>query len=228
MRNILLCGNLPKEVIKALTDQGFLVISAPKNSWVDPRLQHHIDLQCCMGPQHILYVHQNFNTNLLNGVCSTIKTNICLNKEYPLDAPFNICIKNGCCIYNPRTAAKQIIDACMQKGYNMLPVRQGYTACSTLVVGNTLITGDNGIARACSGAFDQVVIIDPQKIVLPGFDHGFIGGCGFTCKDTLYLFGRLDKTPGCQQIAHVCRQNNYGLVELCNSPLQDMGGCIVI
>lgn len=59
-----------------------------------------------------------------------------------------------------------------------IDVPQGYTRCCCLPVDDSsFITSDMGIAKALVAANADVLLIEKEHILLPGFDYGFIGGC---------------------------------------------------
>lgn len=69
--------------------------------------------------------------------------------------------------YNP-SAKLQIVD-----------VPQGYSRCCCLPVDDaSFITSDRGIEKALLAHDADVLFIEKGHILLPGFDYGFIGGCG--------------------------------------------------
>lgn len=98
---------------------------------------------------------------------------------YPKDVP--LCAKRmgDMFISNPRTAP-EICRSAGAAGLHIVPVSQGYAACSTAVAGDGVITADAGIAAAAHRAGITVLEIAPGHIDLPGYGYGFIGGaCGF-------------------------------------------------
>lgn len=61
----------------------------------------------------------------------------------------------------------------------MVDVPQGYSRCCCMPVDDkSFITSDKGIAKALSACNADVLLIEKGHILLPGFDYGFIGGCG--------------------------------------------------
>ena len=90
-----------------------------------------------------------------------------------------------------------------------------------------MITSDPSITTACRKAGFDVLQIRPGFIELPGYSHGFIGGCcGLISADRLAVCGELNTHPDHDRIHRFLTQHNVSVIELCKGPLQDIGGII--
>ena len=137
-----------------------------------------------------------------------------------------ILLSRGSCIIG-KTAilAPEIPDTAGKCGYTPLSVRQGYTACSTIVLGDTLFTADPSILHAASGLPGITAIpLEPFSISLPGYNSGFPGGACGLVGDTLYWFG----PPDADALAPVhdhCRSHGIAECALWDTHgLMDYGG----
>jgi hypothetical protein len=111
-----------------------------------------------------------------------------------------------------------------------VPVKQGYTKCSTCVVGeNAIITADASIANAALANSVETLLIRSGHIALPGFDYGFIGGAaGLIDNSLLAVCGKLASHPDSGAIRAFCTARCVNIVELADRPLIDIGGIVTL
>lgn len=117
------------------------------------------------------------------------------------------------------------------KKQNLLPIytKQGYAKCSIVPVGNhALITGDPSIANAAKNHNLDVLTIQNDTILLPGYDHGFFGGCTLFYRDRLYCTGDLSRHPQYEEIRAFCTNRNVELRFPKRVPLTDLGSPILL
>jgi hypothetical protein len=114
--------------------------------------------------------------------------------------------------------------------------RQGYTRCSCLpVTEDSFITSDEGTYLALTDAGADVLLVSPGHVELPGFDYGFIGGCGgglIICKNgmerrTIVFNGNLAAHPDHEKIAAFISDRNVSLKYFEEYPLRDIGSLLV-
>ncbi len=142
---------------------------------------------------------------------------------YPRDIAFNALILRDALLANIKYTAPEVLEAAADAGYSIKNVRQGYAACSSLVCGDTVITADKTIADAARG-YCSVLMISPGHIALPGYDSGFIGGCGGYHDGTAYFFGDILAYPDGAAIVNYLHGRGIGVRTLLDAPLTDFGG----
>jgi hypothetical protein len=120
-----------------------------------------------------------------------------ISSPYPNDVRLNALILGDNAIVNQLTIGKEILDYIISKNYRIISVKQGYAKCSTVVIDeNSIITSDNGIARAAEQAGIEVLKITEGFIRLKDFEYGFIGGaCGKISKNKIAFCGRIQDHP---------------------------------
>ena len=108
-----------------------------------------------------------------------------LARNYPGNICYNAVCTGKYFIHNLQYTDPDLLAAAEAKaaaehtGLTKIHVRQGYTRCSLLPVDDrSFITSDAGIAKTLADYDTDVLLIRPGHILLPGFDHGFIGGTG--------------------------------------------------
>ncbi len=78
--------------------------------------------------------------------------------EYPDDVAYNAVSTDRFFIHNTELTSPQLLDRARNAGLNIISVRQGYTKCSCVVVGErAVITSDEGICRVLE-AWNKMVL----------------------------------------------------------------------
>lgn len=141
--------------------------------------------------------------------------------SYPYDIAFNaLCVGRYLFCYEKYTSRH-----IRALPYEIVNIRQGYAACSTLVLSDScLVTADPSVQKAASKRNLDVVRIRPEGILLPGYGSGFLGGASAVVGRTVYFFGDPSTHPDFARIEEACQACGYGMRVLGNGPLTDFGG----
>ncbi len=143
--------------------------------------------------------------------------------KFPDTTPYNVAYNSGLFIGNSKTA-----DACIKAlatDAQWIESPQSYARCNTLIINpNLILTSEITVKKALPQAF----WVDPKSILLPGFNHGFIGGCAGFFQNKVLLLGSLQQHPQGEEIYQYLRAGGYSLEELYSGPLWDAGGIFVI
>ena len=139
---------------------------------------------------------------------------------YPEDVAFNAAVWRDCVICRPDSTCPALLDFAVRRGYRIVPVKQGYTACSCIVTYDAVLTSDRGIAKSLEREAIPCVLLPEGGISLPGYGCGFPGGaCGFH-DNVIYFCGNADSLP----CADVLRCRGYRTVSLSGASVTDYGG----
>lgn len=197
---------------------------------------HHPDTLVCTIPGYLFLPDTYYRANaaFFDGIAADAAVMLCPlstphGNAYPADAAYNGTACGSYLIGKAVILAPEIPDTAEKCGYTPLSVRQGYAACSTIVLGDTLFTVDPSILRAAAGVPGITAIpLEPFSIALPGYNSGFPGGACGLVGDTLYWFG----TPYADALAPVhdhCRSHGIAECVLCDTyGLMDYGGIRVV
>ncbi len=115
----------------------------------------------------------------------------------------------------------------------VVSVRQGYAKCSILPVSDdAIITADPSIAKAARLCGMEVLTVDDTAVELPGYDHGFVGGCASFSPDTgtnrILFCGARSKMPQGLTMQHFCRRHGKELVFVGDFCPRDVGTVFLI
>jgi len=113
--------------------------------------------------------------------------------------------------------------------YNVLDVGQGYARCSVLKLSEkALVTSDRGIARSAENAGLEAMLISGGGVVLPGQEHGFIGGAsGYCGREKVIVLGDLESHTDGHRIRAFASERGVKLLEMPGLPLYDAGSVII-
>ncbi len=226
--NYIVNGNLPKEAIDKLSDFGNVVLFSTSGITY-PQVSNHPDLFFCAGTRKWV-VARNTPAEYIQKLKS-------LEVEYVLGStPVGSVYPKSAC-YNAVVTDKYFIhkfsvsDAVLKKTYghlNPVSIPQGYARCNLLPLKNNgFITSDKGIQKVLIEQNMDVLYVDSSQVLLPGFEHGFFGGCAGVYRDMVFLSGSLKYLNDGERVKNYLRKLNYQVIELYDGPLFD-GGSILI
>lgn len=214
-------------IVDKLLKMGVKVIEVVAHPTLAEPVCRHADLQlyspgggeCLLAPGC-----EELRIALLKQKFSVKEISLTLNSTYPQDIAL-CCFALGKALYcHPAHTAPEI-----RALYSHIrPVRQGYARCSTCIVEEgCIITADLGIAAVAEADGVEVLRITPGHIALPGYPHGFIGGCcGLLSPDLLAFTGKIDTHPDNSRIRAFCRERGVDILCLTDGPLVDIGGIL--
>lgn len=147
--------------------------------------------------------------------------------KYPASSKYNVVADDDFLIHNFRNTDSKITQ--LAEDMDLIQVDQGYTRCNLIPLGNKhYITSDKGIERTLKRYDLEVLYVDPEGILLPGFKNGFIGGCaGIKGKQVLFM-GSLDGLKNSQEIKEFLKSQNFELIELYKGSLFDGGSILFL
>ena len=212
--------------------EGAAVIKPCKLNILPESLQHHADLGICIvsetkavcPPDSYDYYKEKLS---LYGF-EVIKGKTSLDRHYPHDSAYNVCIVGKKCFLNKNVCDSALLDILTIEGYEILHVKQGYTKCSICPIDeNSIITADNSIAKAAAECGMDVLHISNDGIDLPGYDNGFFGGCtGLYDEKTLLINGEISSFADGNTIKDFLNKKGFSIKELKKGPLTDIGSIL--
>lgn len=223
-----LVGNCPKEAKEKLLRQKNItkVTVLPPDELVSSPVGCHPDtILCIFGCK--LFCHRSYaekNRQLISEICSASKLELCAadgarSGVYPQDCAFN-----ALTIPEKNTVIGRKKSLCPPLSSIAVNCNQGYAACGALNVGGTVLTADTSVLKALKEANVEAVRVSGGDIPLPGYDTGFIGGCGGFYENTLCVFGDPTVSKTGSELCEFCRQAGVELISLADGPLTDYGG----
>lgn len=148
-----------------------------------------------------------------------------IGNRYPQTAKYNAIVTDQYLIHNTNITDKNLLS--MFDSKEIIHVKQAYTRCNLIPLkNNRFITSDKGIEKTLLNEGLEVLYVNPEGIILPGFENGFIGGACGIYQDSLFFIGNLDHFQEGQKIRKFTFE--YNIIELYDGPLFDGGSLIFI
>ncbi len=200
---------------------------------LDTPVSSHADMLLCV-IENMVFCYEDYyknNVSLFNEIeqkgYDVIRVNHQCNKKYPYDIGLNALIIGKKIFCKKDHAAKEILDYGKQNGYSIIDVKQGYSGCSCFVVNeNTVITSDLGMKKSLEKEGIKVYIVSNEKIVLSGYNCGFVGGSGFVLDKRAYFFGNFQDLieENHNEILECFQKNQIDVYSIFDECLKDYGG----
>ncbi len=223
IRPVLFCGDISKKQEETLLSFGYQPVRLPPFSLLDRRVASHPDMLLFPLENGILVhrayyeEHKAFFESL---PFSFLQDDEEIGRDYPQDVLFNA-LPMGSTVYGGKTVSRKILSAFSR----FVPVKQGYTRCSSCQVGRGIVTQDKTVFHALKQDGIEALLISSGHITLEGYDTGFIGGASVTLSDTVTaFFGKIEDHPDYERISEFARRQKITLLSLSNEPLTDYGG----
>ncbi|MBR4961146.1 MAG: hypothetical protein IKY52_09635 [Clostridia bacterium] len=143
--------------------------------------------------------------------------------RYPMDIALNALLCGSFLFGRLDALAPEILSIADQTGITPVHIRQGYAGCSGIALGNAVATADPSLTRAASACGIDVIPVPDRKILLPGYDHGFFGGCAGVWGNTVFLCGVPDPAEY-SVFLHQAEIRCFSVYTLSSIPLYDCGG----
>ena len=143
--------------------------------------------------------------------------------EYPLDIALNALLCGKYLFGRLDALAPELLTLAAVHEITPVSVKQGYAGCSGLVIGDTLLTADPSLQKGAAAHGIPFLSVPDRGILLPGYDHGFFGGCGGVWEQYIFLCGTPNPILYAPVYAHAARLD-MEILPLGDGPLYDCGG----
>ncbi|BFL71874.1 MAG: hypothetical protein E7D92_02565 [Anaerococcus sp.] len=194
-----------------LNKNNFSWIETIDNPNLDTRIADHPDLTIFKLDNRSLVVDKNmvdFYKELIKN--QDIISGQEVGNIYPKDAIYNIYKGSDYYIHNDHTESH--IETYMKNNnYKYLYIKQGYTRCSIVPMGDKILTSDYGIYKRLKNKI-EVVLLKKESIPLDGFYNGFLGGCCGFFENTLLFNGNIERLNSYEIIKNEAKKSNIRLL----------------
>ncbi len=221
--------NIPVQALEKLKDFG-KVLTFETSDITYPSISCHPDVFICMLDDKLVIAPntpEKFKSELNKNNVQFVEGQSKVSSKYPKSAIYNAVITQDYLIHNLEITDSSIKEECVSK--KKIHVEQGYTKCNLLPLNNdNFITSDEGICKTLTANNLNVLYVNPQEILLPGFKNGFFGGACGIHQNSVFTMGSLKKLASSKQIDTFLTELRYEIIELYNGPLFDCGSLIFV
>ena len=228
----------PLAAEQALKAHGIATLRLPAHPYLPAPVAAHGDMVLYFGKEKILctQAYARVAKEELECIALHCQRPICMVEEevfpsYPTDILFNAAVVGeDLFCFSEHTAGAILREFLPDRIHT---VRQGYAKCSVLPVGpRAFLTQDPTLAKAGRALGMNVLELAANEILLPGYDHGFWGGCAsyapYHALKELYFCGDIHRHPKGQEIQAFCNAHGRIPVALGAFPLTDVGTIFMI
>ncbi len=228
MKYAVISSTAPKKCIESLSALGYSVLTLPPFDRLSEPVNTHADM-LFFSYNNIIVTHREYYAaarNIFDTLCSQCSLTLVVADDeilpnYPHDISYNAISLCGVLYSNTKHTSPKVKDIFSKR----INVRQGYTACSTLALGERcVITADTSLAREYKSNGIEVALIKNSSIMLPPYDCGFIGGASGVDGDKVFFSGNINTHSDAEIIKELISLQSMQYISLSDEPLYDVGG----
>ncbi|MEE4256488.1 MAG: hypothetical protein V2I47_05585 [Bacteroidales bacterium] len=150
-----------------------------------------------------------------------------VGEKYPASSAYNAVSVNNLLIHNFRNTDSVITSAL--EDADLIHVDQGYTRCNILALDDQhFITSDEKVKRVLDRFQKDCLYVSPEGIILPGYKHGFFGGCCGLQDKKVFIIGSLKHFGEGESVKGYLLSNGFETIELYHGQLFDGGSILFI
>ncbi len=230
-KSVLVSPDIYNDSLVSLKNAGFRIEFSFENKNVAVPLRYHIDMQLVKLAQDSFLsapeCYEYYSEILVREQKNVQKGNTYLSCNYPDDIAYNIIVGTDIAIHNFDYTDSVL--KCLLSGKKLININQGYTACTVCALNdNAFITSDAGVYKRLKSDYD-VLLINDDEVMLPGFNHGFFGGSSvMLADDILAVNGNAEKHKNYSDIKAFCLNYGINLLSLSDKPIMDIGSFIIV
>ncbi len=232
MKFALLSSKAPMACVTRLEELGYFPLSLPPFERLSPPVNTHADMLLFSYANKIITHREYYEcaSDIFDILCRECGIGIILcdddiQNSYPHDVAFNATVSKGTLFANLSHTSKTVLKLAKNMGLMCHDVAQGYTACSTLDLGDGhIVCADPSLISAYKSHGIDVTAISNGSVCLPPYDYGFIGGCSGVDRDTVYFCGDIRLHSDADLIKKAVERRSMKAVSLSDQPLFDIGG----
>jgi hypothetical protein len=150
-----------------------------------------------------------------------------VGEKYPASSAYNAVSAGNLLIHNFRNTDSVITTA--REDADLIHVDQGYARCNILALDDRhFITSDEKVKRVLDRFDKDCLYVSPEGIILPGFKHGFFGGCCGLSGGKVFITGSLKHYAEGEKVKWYLSAKGYEIIELYDGQLFDGGSILFI
>ena len=202
---------------------------------LDEPVSSHADMLVCV-IDRLVFCYSDYyleNIEIFNEIenrgYKIIKVNHHCGKKYPSDIGLNVLVIGKKIFCKKEFTAKEILSYAENNGYKIINVNQGYSACSTFVINESnAATSDLGMKKSLENEGINVFLVSNDKIILEGYNCGFVGGCGFILDKIAYFFGEIETNEEILRLATELKKHCKEITCIRKGDICDYGGVKIL
>lgn len=236
MKNTIIIDEKIDEIYEEFfKNRGFDIIKINKDSNLYDEISSHTDIHVLKIGEDIVFDPVSYENIGLKGI---VKGKSKLERNYPYDIKYNVCILGDLAIHNFKYTDEKVLEILDKKGYRKIDINQGYTNCAIAKITDTsCITSDSKIAFTLKEEGIDVLLISSENekdIKLLKNDlsfsnmHGFIGGATIKIENDIILFGDKKYLKDFEKVEDFIEEQGCHLIDFKDRNIIDYGSAVII
>ena len=222
--------NFPKEFEEKISPYGE-VLRLPEFGALDFPVSTHPDMQA-VNVCGRLFIHSE-NKALASLLESAGIPFLCTSahagKLYPDDVALNLFTVKNFLFANTKHSGREVLAFAEEHGISPTYVKQGYSKCSAMLLGDAVVTADKGIYLTAVLRGLDALLVSPGGVGIEKYGTGFIGGAsGALCPGKTAVFGSILSHPDGEKMLAFAEAHGEKIVSLGEGALFDYGGIVKI
>ncbi|HHV28402.1 DUF6873 family GME fold protein [Acetivibrio mesophilus] len=225
-------GRISTSLEAGLQGKGIELIKTKPHLGLYPAISYHPDaIFHHLGERKIVYA-PGADEGVLGALSARgfllIKGETELGPRYPGSVHYNAARVGNLVFHNTKYTDRVLKNNLIEMDIELVHIKQGYAKCAISVVDeSSIITMDIGIAKVAEKKGIDVLVIEEDAILLPGFNNGFIGGCtGLIGKGMWAVAGNVRNLKSYKRIEDFLLKKGVEIVSLFDGPVVDIGTII--
>lgn len=188
---------------------------------------HPVDFQTFVVAPNVYDYYRNV---LEDKSIKVIKGGKTLSRNYPEDIAYNVARIGRYAVHNTKHTDQVLKYYLEEADIEFIHVNQGYSKCSMAALGdNKALTSDLLIHDKLKSYNIDCMYINPEVVLLKGYNHGFIGGCAGLINEKIFLStGKIGDKNILTSLKQFIKLAGYIYDEASSGQIIDLGSLIPI
>lgn len=193
-----------------------------------PAVSGHPDVFFCQTRDGLVCapnVPTELTKQLVSADISVITGKHPIENKFPDTAILNAVVTDKYLIHHQKYTDPHLKKSCSH--LESIHVNQAYTRCNLIPLNDDrFITSDRGIEKALITIGNETLYVNPKRILLSGYDHGFIGGTSGIIGNRIFFIGSLKHFREGEKLRSFLKA--YEIIELYDGPFFDGGSLLFV
>lgn len=219
-------------LVKRLADLNIRALEVPICPYLYQAIGAHPDIQFHPVDGNNIVIAPNAGKGLAQKLLAEgfnlLEGKSALAGKYPANVAYNVARIGNLAFHRLDAIDPVLREELEKRGVEIIDIKQGYSKCSALILGNNLlITEDRGLWEKATALRVKTLLIDSGFVQLPTLNYGFLGGAGgLIAKNKIAITGDITLSSSYLNIIKYLEDHSCDLDFLSQEPALDIGSLV--